>query len=103
MLELNKSNFVKETEKGVVVVDFSASWCGPCKMMIPIFEEVSKEMKDVKFTKVDVDDNPDIAQKFGVMGIPTFIVFKNGKEVDRSTGAVPKSSLKAKLEAASKK
>lgn len=97
MLELNKSNFEKETSKGVVVVDYWAEWCVPCKMMGPVFEELSKEMKDVKFTKVDVDENPDIAQKFGVMGIPTFIVFKNGKEVDRSTGALPKSALKTKI------
>ena|SRR3989338_3744440 len=104
MLELNKNNFEEEIKNNkIIIIDNWAIWCGPCKAMSPIFEELSKEMKDIKFAKLNVDDNTDIATKLGVMSIPTFIVFKNGKEVDRFSGSRPKSDLKAKLEAASKK
>ncbi len=103
MLELNKENFEKETEKGIVIVDLWAEWCGPCKAMSPLFEELSKEMKDIKFAKLNVDDNTDIAQKFGVMSIPTFIVFKNGKVIERIIGSSSKSNFKSKIETAVKK
>ena len=104
MLELNKSNFDKELKDNkIIAVDFFAEWCGPCKAMSPIFEEISKEIKDIIFAKLDVDENSDIASKLGVMSIPTFIVFKNGKEAERIIGANPKSVMKAKLEVTAKK
>jgi len=104
MLEINESNFEKEIKGSkLVVIKFEAEWCGPCRAMAPIFGELSKEMKDVKFAKLDVDRSPNIASQLEVMGIPTFIVFKNGKEADRFSGAVPKSLLKSKIESAIKK
>lgn len=103
MLELTESNFSKETKDKTIVIDFWAEWCGPCKAMAPVFEELSKELKNVTFAKVNVDNNQEIASKFNVMGIPTFIILKNGKEVDRIVGSNPKSVLKSKIEAVSKK
>ena len=99
MLELNESNFEK-TLKGNknLVVDFWADWCGPCKIMAPVFESLSKEMKNVKFAKINVDENNHLASEFGVMGIPTFIVFKDGKEVERVVGAAHKTIIKEKIE-----
>ncbi len=99
MLELNKNNFEKEISKGIVVIDLWASWCGPCRAMAPIFEELSKEMKNVTFAKLNVDENQNIASGLGVMSIPTFIIFKDGNEVDRIIGANSKSLMKSKIEA----
>jgi len=77
-----------------VLVDFWATWCGPCKMIAPVLEEVAKE-KDgaLKIAKLDVDENPETAQKFGVMSIPTMLIFKNGQEVNRLVGYMPKPQL----------
>ena len=71
--------------------------CGPCRAMAPVFEELSKEMKDVKFVKMDVDDNQEVASKYNIMSIPTFIVFKNGKEVGREIGGMPKDAIKTRI------
>ena len=99
MLELTEDNFEKEIKNNkIVVVDFWTSWCGPCKAMAPVFEELSKEMKDVKFAKINVDENTEIATKFRVQSIPTFIIFKEGKPVGTIIGGQSKSSLKAKIE-----
>ena len=95
--ELTANSFDKETKKGKAVVDFWAEWCGPCKMSKPIFEALSDEMKDMQFTSVNVDDHPDIPARFGVMGIPTFLVLKDGNEVDRIVGFMDKSAFKDKL------
>ena len=80
--------------KGHVLVDFWAEWCGPCKQLSPILDEVSKDMGDkVTIAKVNIDDNPESPQKYGVRGIPTLILFKDGKPVATKVGAMPKSQL----------
>ena len=84
-----------------VLVDFWAEWCGPCKMIAPIVEELAEEFGDkIKFTKLDVDTNPQSAMNFGIRGIPTLLNFNGGKPVETVVGAVPKSVLKKKLDAA---
>lgn len=80
-------------EKGIVVVDFFATWCGPCKMLAPVLEEVQNEMNDIKIVKVDIDKNERIAQEYSVMNIPTIKIFKDGKEVTTNVGFLPKPSL----------
>ena len=99
MLEITGDNFEKEVIKSdkPVAIDFWAIWCGPCKVMSPLFDELSKEMKDVKFAKLNVDDNEEIASRFSVMGIPTFLVFNKGKEVGRFVGSMSKTDLREKI------
>lgn len=80
-----------------VFADFYADWCGPCKMVGPIVEELSTERTDVKFIKVNVDDNPEIAERYGIMSIPTMIVFKNGEAAATTLGFQPKESIAALL------
>ncbi len=79
---------------GVSVVDFWASWCGPCKMIAPIFEEVAGEITNAKFVKVNVDENPNLANQFRIASIPTILIIKNGAPVDTLVGFMPKSQLK---------
>lgn len=98
---INTGNFrgTVEDNKGVVVVDFFATWCGPCKMLAPVFESVSSEVDNAKFVKVDIDESLELAQKFGISTVPTMMIFKDGKVVDKLVGFMPKESLKAKVEA----
>ena len=101
-MELNESNFGQEVlESSVpVLVDFWATWCGPCKMMGPVLEEIASEMDGkVKVCKVNVDDNPALAEKYGIMSIPNFILFKDGKLAGQQIGAVPKDTLVKMLNA----
>ena len=87
-------NFDKEIESGVVVVvDFFATWCGPCKMLAPVMEEVEREMVDVKFLKIDVDQEEELARRFGVMSIPTIIVFKDGNIKGQNVGFMTKDEI----------
>lgn len=76
-----------------VVVDFYATWCGPCRLVTPILEELSDKYKQVRFYKVDIDESPDVAEQFAVAGVPTLVLIKKGEEVDRKIGAHPKPAL----------
>lgn len=98
-VEANEKNFDELLQKyGLVVVDFLAEWCGPCWMIAPIIEELAKEYSGkVVFLKVNVDRNRRLATKFGIMSIPTLIIFKNGKPVDMVVGAYPKPLLEARI------
>ena len=80
-----------------VLVDFWAPWCGPCQMMGPVFESVSKEFEGIDFAKVNVDVHQEIAGSVGIRGIPALVLFKDGKEVDRITGFLPEEQLKARI------
>ncbi|MGE0771640.1 MAG: thioredoxin [Cyclobacteriaceae bacterium] len=100
-IELNDSNF-DDAIKGdkPVLVDFWAEWCGPCKMIGPVVEELAGDYEGkAVIAKLNVDENPQVTARFGVRSIPTLLVFKNGEVVDKQVGAVPKSVLSQKLEA----
>ena len=84
---------------GLTLVDFWATWCGPCRMVAPIVEELASETPDVTFAKVDVDENPDVAMGLGITSIPTLMLFKNGKLVDKLIGARPKQDIKQMIDA----
>jgi thioredoxin 1 len=99
-LEVNDSNFDEIVVKSEipVLVDFWAEWCGPCRMIAPIVEEISKDYTGrIIVTKCDVDNNPGVASKFGIRNIPTVLFFKNGKVADKQVGAVPKSNFVNKI------
>ena len=98
-VELNNENFENEVLKSdkPVVVDFWASWCGPCRMMGPIFEELSNDISDIKFAKLSTEEYGDKASEYNIMSIPTLVVFKEGKEVGRISGVMPKEDLKEKI------
>jgi thioredoxin len=83
------------------VIDFWADWCQPCKKLAPIFEEVSEEVEDVNFGKVNIEDHQELAQKFGVRAIPTMLIVKGDEQLDRKSGALDKDSLKSWIQEAS--
>ena len=93
IINVTDENFRAETAEGVVLVDFWAPWCGPCKMIAPVLEELDGELNKAKIVKVDVDENQETAGQFGVMSIPTLLVMKNGDVVDQVVGFQPKEAL----------
>ncbi len=95
---LTKANFSSETAKGITVVDFWASWCGPCRRMAPVIDELAEELEGVKFGKVNVDEEPELSDRYGIEVIPTLLVFKDGKTVEGASGVMPKESLRAMVE-----
>lgn len=100
VLKLTAQNFEQEVLQSdkPVLVDFYADWCGPCKMMSPVIEEIADEKTDAKVCKLNIDEEMEIAQKYGVMSIPTFMVFKDGEVSKRDMGAKPKSAVVSMFE-----
>ena len=99
MLKVNNQNFeeiVLKSEK-LVVVDFFATWCGPCQMLSPVLEELSKEITEATIIKVDVDEAPELAEKYGVYSIPNVVMIKDGKEVDRFVGFSSKAAVEQNI------
>ena len=96
---VNSNEFKEAIKEGVVVVDFFATWCGPCKMLAPIFEELSNEMEGkTQFVKVDVDQSVDIAREYGIQSIPTMAILKDGQPVETMVGFLPKDVIKSNIE-----
>ena len=95
--KLNQNNFNNAIANGTALVDFYADWCGPCRMVSPVVDEIAEERRDITVGKVNVDDENALAMKYGVMSIPTLIVFKDGKEKARIVGARPKAAILAEL------
>ena len=99
VIHINQSNFqneVLDSEKPVLL-DFWAPWCGPCRMVSPVVDEIASERGDIKVGKVNVDEQPELAAQFGVMSIPTLVVMKNGKLANKTVGAKPKAQILAML------
>ena len=98
-ISVNKNNFNQEVLNSdkPVLMDFWAPWCGPCRMVVPLVEEIAKERSDIKVVKIHVDEQQELAMQSGVMSIPTLVVMKNGKIVNQATGARPKAQILAML------
>lgn len=99
VVTITKGNFEEEVlnSEGTVLIDFWAAWCAPCKMLSPVIDEVAEEVSGIKVGKVNIDEERELAMQFNVMSIPTLLVFKAGKETDRSVGVIPKEEIKALL------
>ena len=95
LVKITKENFEKEVINSdkPVLIDFWASWCGPCRMIAPSIEEISNEVQTVKVGKINIDEEQELAMQFGVMSIPTLMVVKDGKVIKKSVGAKPKSAI----------
>ena len=98
-VNINKDNFQEEVIRSEkpVLLDFWAPWCGPCRMVAPVVEEIADERSDIKVGKVNVDEQPELASRFGVMSIPTLVVMKDGEVVNQAVGARPKGQILAML------
>ncbi|WP_270504657.1 thioredoxin [Paraclostridium sordellii] len=98
---IETEEFKNEVENAIetTIVDFFATWCGPCKMLSPVFEEIDQNVEEAKFLKVDIDKSLDLARRFEVTTVPTVIVFKDGKEADRLVGFIPKQKLEEMVKA----
>ena len=96
---ITKENFQEEVlhSHQTVLIDFWADWCGPCRMLSPIIDQVAADHNDIKIGKVNVDEQPELAARFGVMSIPTLIVFRNGEKAGESVGLIPKEQVEALL------
>lgn len=94
LIHLNNEKFDDLISKGIVVVDFYANWCGPCKILGPVIEKLSQLENDVNFVKIDVDKHEEIARNYGIMSIPTLIFFKNGKQVNKHIGLINEERIK---------
>ena len=100
--KINQEEFKTLGQEGIAVVDFSAEWCGPCKMLAPVMEEISEEMPDIKFFNIDVDENMTIAKEYRITSIPAVAVFKDGEKVDMNIGFVPKDAMVTFIDNAAK-
>lgn len=89
----NQQNFQELISSNLVIVDFFATWCGPCRMLGPILEEISNDRSEIKVVKIDVDENPDLAKNFGIMSVPTLLLFKEGKQESQRSGYMTKDEL----------
>ena len=94
---ITKDNFDAEVlnAKGTVLIDFWASWCGPCRMLSPVVDEVAEAHPEIKVGKINIDEEPGLAQQFNVMSIPTLMVFRNGEKIKESVGVVPKEQIES--------
>lgn len=95
VITVTKQNFQSEVLQSdkTVLIDFWAQWCGPCRMLSPVVDEIANEQTDIKVCKVNIDDEPELATQFGVMSIPTLVVIKDGKVVNQSVGVQPKENI----------